>query len=155
MESSTTRTGFGGGDAVALGRRGGLMSQKKRRFRYKHDAPRLGPHSRLHRLENVDRRTKEGKLLEEVRRELLAHIGPNPNAIQRLLITRACILSLRLAQIDRKIFEEREFTVIDNAQTVAWQNALTKCLRALGVPVEAPKDDASINRIMAELDHGG
>jgi hypothetical protein len=117
----------------------------------------LGPHSRLHNFDRVDRRTRAGRLLDRVRKELEAHVGPNPSAVQQLLIQRACVLSLRLALIDQKIFEEEAFTTVDSNMTVAWQNALTKCLRALGVPVEAPKDDAeaSINRIMAELDHVG
>jgi hypothetical protein len=49
------------------------------------------------------------------------------------LIDRAAILSLRLAQIDRRIIQEETMTILDNSQTVAWQNALTRVLVALGV----------------------
>ena len=42
-----------------------------------------------------------------------------------MMIERACVLSLRLAQLDRKIYEEREFTEIDNNSAIAWQNTLT------------------------------
>jgi hypothetical protein len=102
-------------------------------------AHKIGPYSRSHRLAKVDRRTQSGKLLDAVRAELLEHVGPNPTPVQRMLIQRACVLSLRLAQIDRKIFEEQEFTVIDNNQAVAWQNAMTRCLVALGVRSQAAK----------------
>jgi hypothetical protein len=116
-------------------------------------APKLGPYSRPHMLAKVDRRTQSGKLLDAVRAELLEHVGPNPTPVQRMLIQRACVLSLRLAQIDRKIFEEREFTVMDNNQAVAWQNAMTRCLVALGVRSQAAKNGpAALTAILAELD---
>lgn len=102
-------------------------------------------------LAKVDRRTQSGKLLDAVRAELLEHVGPNPTPVQRMLIQRACVLSLRLAQIDRKIFEEQEFTTIDNNQAVAWQNALTRCLVALGVRLEAARNGVSLTKVMAEM----
>ena len=89
-----------------------------------------------------------------VHAELLEHVGPHPTPVQRMLIQRACVLSLRLSQIDRKIFEEQEFTVIDNNQAVAWQNALTRCLVALGVRSQAAKNGPSaLTSILAELDN--
>lgn len=116
-------------------------------------ARKIGAHSRLHRLVKVDRRTKEGRLLDAVRLELLEHIGSRPTPLQRLLIQRACVLSLRLAQIDRKIFEEREFSVIDNNQAIAWQNALTRCLVALGVRPDVAQDD-DLAAVLVEMGHG-
>ena len=69
-----------------------------------------------------------------------------------MLIQRACVLSLRLAQIDRKIFLEQEFTVIDNNQAVAWQNAMTRCLVALGVKGQAARNGTSaLTEVMAEM----
>jgi hypothetical protein len=114
---------------------------------------KIGPHSRLHVLQKLDGRTKQAALMRAVRDELLEHVGANPNPVQRMLIQRACVLSLRLAQIDRKIFEEQEFTTIDNNQAIAWQNALTRCLVALGVHQEAARNgtNASVTHILAEL----
>jgi hypothetical protein len=56
-----------------------------------------------------------------------------------MLIQRACVLSPRLAQIDRKIFADIELSLHDNQWTVAWQNSLTRCLVALGVHPEAAR----------------
>jgi hypothetical protein len=118
-----------------------------------HAAHKIGPHSRSHMLGRVDGRTSSGKLMAAVHAELLEHVGPHPTPVQRMLIQRACVLSLRLAQIDRKIFEEQEFTVIDNNQAVAWQNAMTRCLVALGVRYQAARNGpAALTDILAELD---
>jgi hypothetical protein len=68
-----------------------------------------------------------------VRTQLLQHVGSNPTITQKYLIDRAAILSLRLAQIDKKIIEETTLTILDNNQIVAWQNCLTRVLVALGV----------------------
>jgi hypothetical protein len=67
----------------------------------------------------------------------MAYVGQNPTVPQRLLVERACMMTLRLAQIDRKIVNDEPFTLIDNNCTIAWQNALTRCLVALGIHKEA------------------
>jgi hypothetical protein len=90
--------------------------------------------------------------MARVRDDLLAYVGPNPTPVERMLIERAAVLSLRLAQIDRKIFEEADFTVTDNHCTIAWQNALTRCLVALRMPAEAARGGgASFAEVLAEL----
>lgn len=89
-----------------------------------------------------------------MREELQEHLGPNRTVIQNYLIDRAAILSLRLAQIDRRILEEQTLTILDNNQLIAWQNCLTRVLVALGVKKDAitkPK----IADILAEVRHGG
>jgi hypothetical protein len=105
--------------------------KSKPRDRYVHYAPKLGPYSCLYKLAKLDGRTREAALVRRVREELLAHVGQRPTITQRLLIDRAAILSLRLAQIDRRIFADETLTILDNNQTVAWQNALTRVLVAL------------------------
>jgi hypothetical protein len=87
-----------------------------------------------------------------VRRELLAHVGPNPTITQKYLIDRAAILSLRLAQIDKRIIEEKTLTILDNSQIVAWQNALTRVLVALGVNKASPLTRPSFADIRAEAE---
>jgi hypothetical protein len=84
-------------------------------------------------LVKLDGRTVEGQLVAKVRTALLDHVGPNPTVVQRHLIDRAAILSLRLAQCDRRIIHEEKMTILDNSQLVAWQNALTRVMVALGV----------------------
>jgi hypothetical protein len=117
-----------------------------------------GPYSKLYTsrasskfgLIKVDGRTKEAALLQRVRKELSEHVGPNPTYIQNYLIDRAAILSLRLAQIDQRIIDETPLTILDNSQTVAWQNALTRVLVALGVKKDAVKRP-SLTDINAEV----
>jgi hypothetical protein len=41
--------------------------------------------------------------MRRVRAELITHCGGNPTAVQRALIERAAILSLRVEQLDAKI----------------------------------------------------
>jgi hypothetical protein len=77
--------------------------------------------------------------MRSVKADLVAHCGGTPNVVQQMLIDRACVLTLRLAQIDRRIFADAELTLHDNQWTVAWQNALTRTLIALGVKAEAAR----------------
>jgi len=88
-------------------------------------------------LAKLDGRSREANLLRQIRTDLLRHVGGKPSAVQEMLIQRACVLSLRLAQIDRRIFADTELTLHDNQWAVAWQNALTRTLVALGVHPEA------------------
>jgi hypothetical protein len=50
----------------------------------------------------VDCRTKEGRLLRDIRAKLVRHVGGTPTPIQEELIERAARLSLRLAQLDEQ-----------------------------------------------------
>jgi hypothetical protein len=50
-----------------------------------------------------------------------------------MLIERAAVLTLRLAKLDDKIVNETgPLTLHDTNYVIAWQNALTRCLKALG-----------------------
>src|SRR5260370_34618180 len=93
----------------------------------------IGPYSRLHRVAKLDGRTCEAMFMRKVREELTAHFGDKPNIIQRHLIERAVILSLRCAQIDDMIMSRKLLTTMDNNQGLAWQNALRRTLIALGL----------------------
>jgi hypothetical protein len=66
-----------------------------------------GAHWRANRLVKINGNTREGWFLTAVRTELIEHVGADPTAVQKLLIDRAAVLSLRLAQIDKKIFTEQ------------------------------------------------
>jgi hypothetical protein len=154
---------FTRGDATAPGipfQRGDDKRRHKRlRGSYVHEATRLGPYSRQYTgrswsdfgLVRVDKRTKEAWLIEKVRKALQAEIGPNRTVVQNYLIDRAAILALRLAQIDRRIIEEETLTILDNSQTVAWQNALTRVLVALGANKSNAIHRPSLNEIRAEV----
>lgn len=94
--------------------------------------PRLGPYSRAATLAKLDGRTKEARLLAEVRDDLTRHLGGSPSATQRRLIERCAWLSLHVAQLDAKAIEGRGLTDHDHRTYLAWSSALTRCLRQLG-----------------------
>jgi hypothetical protein len=75
--------------------------------------------------------------MRRIREDLVAHVGGKPTVVQRMLIDRATVLSLRLALLDEKITSEISLTEHDNNYVIAWQNALTRCLVALGVKTAA------------------
>jgi hypothetical protein len=83
-------------------------------------------------LSKLDGRTREANLMKRVREELYAHVGGKPTTTQRLLIERAVILSLRVAQIDAKILAGEPLTTHDSNFALAWNNALRRTLVALG-----------------------
>ncbi len=94
----------------------------------------IGPYSRPGPLVALDLRTREARLLKRVRKDLLAHVGGSPSATERALIDRAAWLSLRVAQLDRKIAEGGgDFTLHDSRTYLAWSNSLTRALSQLGL----------------------
>ena len=60
---------------------------------------RIPPESRAQRrgIPRVDARTREGRLLREVKKTLREHVGSNPNAVHKALIERAAWLELAIA----------------------------------------------------------
>ena len=92
----------------------------------------IGPYSRPKTLWKLDGRRKEAALMRRVRAELTAHCGGNPSAVQRALIERAAILSLRVEQLDAKIVAGEALTIHDSNYALAWNNALRRTLAALG-----------------------
>jgi hypothetical protein len=67
--------------------------------------PKLGPYSKSATLAKLDRRTKEARLLQSLRRELVAYVGGFPSTTQMLLIDQACALQLRLALMDKETYK--------------------------------------------------
>jgi hypothetical protein len=67
---------------------------------------RRGPHPErelnFDLLSDLDWRTREGKFLIAVRKQLTAHVGGAPNHIQRQLIERASRLSLYVEMLDAR-----------------------------------------------------
>jgi hypothetical protein len=92
----------------------------------------LGPHSRRHRLGNLDRRTFEGKLYEEFRAELVRHVGGAPNVVQTAIIERCAWVRLRLAMMDSKV-ASGGFTEQDSRVYLAWASTLARLLGRLGI----------------------
>jgi hypothetical protein len=117
--------------------------------RYSHEAHAVGPHSRPHSLARLDGRTKEGAVFTRVKAELTEYIG-NPNIVERMIIERCAWLAVRLAMLDRKIEQGRDFTLVDSNTYLAWHNSFVRSLARLGIrPTQS--DTSSVDAIMAEL----
>jgi hypothetical protein len=109
----------------------------------------VGAYSRPNALAKLDGRTKEAMLMRRIRTELIAHVGGKPNAVERALIERAVILSLRVAQIDAKIVAGEMLTTHDNAHALAWNNALRRTFVELGLKPPAAKAPSLADHLAA------
>lgn len=92
----------------------------------------------------LDKRSREGRLIRQVRADLTAHIGGKASVVQRMLIERAALLSLRLAKLDQKIADGALFTETDNNTYLAWSNSLVRTLSALGAQPQATQQPPSL-----------
>jgi hypothetical protein len=95
--------------------------------------PKVRPYSGPRVLQNIDGRTKEGRLLRDTRAELIAHLGGKPSATQKALIDRAAMLTLHVALLDQKTLGGGSMTTHDCNQYLAWNSALAKLYRLLGL----------------------
>ena len=91
---------------------------------------KLGPYSKEIALARCDGRSKEGRLLNQMRRELAKQLGGNPTAAQRAMIERCAMLQLRVAMLDRKVFDH-SFSDYDAKTYIAWSNSLARTLDRL------------------------
>ena len=107
----------------------------------------VGPYSSPITLAKLDGRTREGQLLRQHRRELLAHMGGSPSAPQRRLIELAGNLALQIALMDCRFVEAHAVTEREGRQYLAWVNAYRRTLQALGLEqsqrTAAPKSKLS------------
>ena len=113
--------------------------------------PKLGPYSKEIILAHPDRRTKEGRLLAQMRAALYEQLGGEDrvNPLQRAMIERAAMLQLRCATLDRRILDGT-FTEYDAKTYLAFSNSLTRVLRILGLDARsAPKP----TNLLAKLAH--
>jgi hypothetical protein len=98
--------------------------------------PKLGAYSKEIRLAKPDGRTREGRLLRQVRNKLTEELGGKPTWMQAAMIDRAAMLQLRCAALDRRIVDG-EFTDYDAKSYLAFTNSLRLILKALGVTPES------------------
>lgn len=103
-------------------------------------ALKIAPYSRPHTLAKLDRRTREARLMQEVRDSLVAHVGGKPSAVQLQLIERAALLSLHVAMFDAKALEAGGLGERDSRQYLAYSNSLQRCLRELGLKGAAARE---------------
>jgi hypothetical protein len=93
-------------------------------------ATQLGPHSSPHMLAKIDGRTKQSRLMP-ARDDLIAHVGGQPNSVQRTLIERAARLQLYIALMDAETSEAGTLSERNSRIYLAWCNSLRLCLREL------------------------
>ena len=103
------------------------------------NSPALGPYSRcLNRgaLGNISGRSREGRFLRALERQLLEHLGPEPSLPQRLLVARIARASLRIELLEEKI-AEGSATELDGKILHNLHGSLRLMLREIGEPVAA------------------
>jgi hypothetical protein len=93
---------------------------------------RPGLHSRASALARLDRRTVEGRFVGEVEDALIEHLGCQPSAPERLLISATGLIVLRLSAATEKLAEDGETEAIDR-HIAALVNSLRLNLQALGI----------------------
>jgi hypothetical protein len=102
---------------------------------------KLGAYSREIILAKVYGRSREGRLLTQVRRALAAQCGGKDKLTpaQVLLIDRAAHLQLRCAKLDARLIDN-SYTPYDNNVHAAFSNALRRTLEALHLetPIAEP-----------------
>lgn len=109
----------------------------------------IGPYSRPGAIAKLDGRTREARLLREVRAELAEHVGGKPSITERMLIERCAMLTLRLKQMDDKI-ASGSMTDLDARTYICWSNGLSRSLRLLGFKsaVSAPP---RLSEVLAQM----
>jgi hypothetical protein len=94
-------------------------------------------------------RSREGKLLTAARDELTAHVGGNPNNVQKALIERAARLTLYVELMDAEALAAGTMTERNSRQYLAWVNALRLCLREIGLDEAKPAKAPSLGDIVS------
>jgi hypothetical protein len=106
----------------------------------------LGPYSR--RLargavgDGVDGRSREGRFLRQLEKELLAQLAREPSFGERVLIRRIVRATLQLELFDAKLAAGNEFTAHDARAFSALSNQVRLGLRDLGLKA-SPKPKAA------------
>lgn len=77
--------------------------------------------------------TKEFKLYQAVRVQLLEQLGEAPSTTQNFLISRCAWLIVHLAKIDARALGNEEWSEHASHHYLAWNNALVRTLARLGI----------------------
>jgi hypothetical protein len=116
--------------------------------------PKLGAYSKEIVLARPDGRTKEARLLQQMREALISHLGGEGSlsAPRRAMVERAAMLQLRCATLDGKILDG-SFSEYDAKTYLAFSNSLSRTLVALGLnsPSERRAPGAALNEHLAAL----
>jgi hypothetical protein len=79
------------------------------------------------------------RFLTAVRKQLTAHVGGNPNFVQRQLIERGARLTLYVEMLDARSLKAGSMSDHDQKQYLAWSNSLVRVLRDLGIEAAAAR----------------
>ena len=113
---------------------------------------RIGPATQPARWAQHDARTREAKLVETVRRELIRHVGGSPTIAERLLLDRCAMLTLHITRLDARALEEGGFSSHATREYLAWTNTLRRSLCALGLKGVADGAPASLDDLLSASD---
>ena len=80
----------------------------------------------------LDRRTRAGRVMATVVRELTEHLG-DASAPQRLLIQSAALKATRLALLSEQILADDAPSSGSDGHALAWLNSLRLDLQAIGL----------------------
>lgn len=93
-------------------------------------------------LVTLDQRSREYRLMQETRADLLAHVGSMPSATQLALIERATQLRLRLAIADQKFADSGIMGDKATSLYLSLTNTYCKVMNLLGLrPPPRPKEN--------------
>jgi hypothetical protein len=94
---------------------------------------RKDTYSRPCRVAGVTTRSAEGRLIRDVRADLINHVGGAPSATQRVMIERAVMLTVQLGRMDAKALADGAMSEHASREYLAWSNTLTRTMKALGI----------------------
>lgn len=99
-------------------------------------------------------RSREGKLIRKVRKDLVQHVGGEPNVGQKLLIERIVMLVTLIARMDAKALELGTMAEHSSRQYLAWVASLRRSVSALGLD-GAPAKVTPFNETYEEISRRG
>jgi hypothetical protein len=117
------------------------------------DAKRVGPYSRAVSRgslgHSIDGRSRAGKMLRRVEKELLAQLGAEPTFAQKLLARRAARAVWMLDELDLKLVEGRNWNACDSNTQGGLSNSLRLILRELGIRAAPGKPKPTLTEYLA------
>jgi hypothetical protein len=96
-----------------------------------------GPFSRDQAIADVDRRTREGRFLKTVTRELIEHLG-DASAPQRLLVQSAALKATRMMLLTDQLLAGVPLAEGSDHHALAWLNSMRLDLQAIGLERKGP-----------------
>jgi hypothetical protein len=98
-----------------------------------------------------DARSREGKYLVHIERQLLAPLGPTPSFGQKMLARRAARAALQLELLDEKMAKAKDWSTHDLRTYHALQNGLRLLVRELDGLKPAKDKVATLDDVVARI----